>query len=103
MQHPDPLSNLLRKWPPAPATTESFESQVWTRIAAEPSANTGAALAFFPSARAAACWAILFASVAGSSAAYTYDSLTRNDRMATAHAHLIDPLQLTSLHTTHVH
>ena len=91
-----PLSRLLQLWQPrSPDATPDFEKNVWARIERQKSSSPVSVLLRFPSTfRAAACWAAALSAFGGSAAAYAYDSLTRDERMAAAHARAIDPLQI---------
>ena len=100
------LSRLLQSWQPhPPEAAPEFSHAVWARIerAAAPSQRAG--LFGLPATvRAAACWAVALSAFGGSAAAYAYDSLTRDERMAAAHARAIDPLQITAApRTVHRH
>ena len=101
-----PLRNLLRCWQPRSLEPAAdFNECVWTRIRGSPSESARHGLLHFPSTlRAAACWAAALSAFGGSAAAYAYDSLTRDDRMAAAHAAAIDPIQITAApDTVHRH
>jgi hypothetical protein len=101
-----PLSRLLKCWQPRQSEAEpAFNESVWTRIHRESSSTPRSTLFRFPTTlRAAACWAAALSAFGGSAAAYAYESLTRDERMATAHARAIDPLQITAaLNTVHRH
>jgi hypothetical protein len=93
---------LLRSWRPArPEASAEFNDCVWTRIRRQ-SAPSVRMLGL--SLRAAACWAAALSAFGGSAAAYAYDSLTREERMAAAHARAIDPVQITAApNTVHRH
>jgi hypothetical protein len=100
------LSRLLQSWqPPTPAAAGDFENQVWARIQSASSTTQSTGLFGLPATlRAAACWAAALAAFGGSAAAYAYDSLTRDERMAAAHVRTLDPLQITAApNTVHRH
>ncbi len=100
------LSRLLQSWQvPTPSSSGDFERQVWTRIHRAPSTTQRTGVFGLPSTlRAAACWAAVLAAFGGSAAAYAYDSLTRDERMAAAHVRTLDPLQITAApNTVHRH
>jgi hypothetical protein len=100
------LRRLLRCWQPrAPETAADFGKCVWARINRSATESSRHGLLHFPSTlRAAACWAVALSTFGGTAAAYAYDSLTRDERMAAAHAAAIDPLQITAApNTVHRH
>jgi hypothetical protein len=100
------LSRLLKSWPPrTPEPAADFGESVWSRIQRSSSPAPNGGLFRFPSTlRAAACWAAALSAFGGSAAAYAYDSLTRDERMAAAHAAAIDPIQITAApNTVHRH
>lgn len=105
MNNDRPLQDLLRSWQPqAPDVSSSFQDQVWQRIHRQGAAPGGMLLLFPTTLRAAACWAAAIAAFGGSAAAYAYDSLTRDQRMAAAHAAAIDPIQISAApNTVHRH
>jgi hypothetical protein len=100
------LSRLLKSWQPrTPEPVPDFGENVWGRIQRSPSSTPSDGLFRFPSTlRAAACWAAALAAFGGSAAAFAYDSLTRDERMAAAHARAMDPIQITAApNTVHRH
>jgi hypothetical protein len=100
------LSRLLKTWQPqTPESAPDFGENVWARIElSSPSAPSGRLFRFPSTLRAAACWAAALSAFGGSAAAYAYDSLTRDERMAAAHAAAIDPIQITAApNTIHRH
>ncbi|ATC64988.1 hypothetical protein CMV30_14005 [Nibricoccus aquaticus] len=102
------LSRLLKTWQPrTPEPAPDFGENVWARIQRSPASTSASRVVLFrfPSTlRAAACWAAGLAAFGGSAAAYAYDSLTRDERMAAAHAAAIDPIQITAApNTVHRH
>jgi hypothetical protein len=95
-----PLCSLLKCWQPRqPEVSSEFSEGVWTRIH-RGSAPRAALFRFPTTLRAAACWAAALSAFGGSAAAYAYESLTRDERMAAAHARAIDPLQITAAPNT---
>jgi hypothetical protein len=96
------LSRLLQRWQPrSPDPLPGFEKNVWARISHQASsAPTGVLFRFPNTLRAAACWVATLSAFGGSAVAYAYDSLTRDERMAAAHARAIDPLQIVSAPNT---
>ncbi|MGC4071049.1 MAG: hypothetical protein QM760_00715 [Nibricoccus sp.] len=100
------LSRLLKTWQPrTPEPAHDFGENVWARIQRSPSSAPSGGLFRFPATlRAAACWAAALSAFGGSAAAYAYDTLTRDERMAAAHAAAIDPIQITAApNTVHRH
>jgi hypothetical protein len=97
-----PLSRLLQRWQPrSPEPLSDFEKNVGARIDRQTSSASMGVLFRFPSTlRAAACWAAALSAFGGSAAAYAYESLTRDERMAAAHARAIDPLQIVAAPNT---
>jgi hypothetical protein len=103
---PDPLHDLLQTWQHRPVQNPHFNSGVWARLAEEPAkgvqSRSGWAqlLPFFSESWSrgglslAASVLIVLSVALGSGAALVYDSFTRDQRMATAYAHTIDPLQM---------
>lgn len=100
----DLLSPLLKTWRHTPPEAPDFNRGVWGRVQTTQDSsllrNVFSVLAFFPTERArvlmpiAASVALVLSLAAGSGAAFAYDSLTRDDRMAAAYARSIDPLQM---------
>ncbi len=109
MNDQDPLSPLLKTWRHQPREAPEFNREVWARIAASEknTAKSGllARIFAFPvtSSRQAlpiaASLTILLSLAAGSTAALAYNSLTHDDRMATAYVRSIDPLQMSAQHS----
>jgi len=98
------LSRFLKIWHPRdPAPAPHFGEDVWARIERASSSAPSSGLFRFPSTlRAAICWAAVVSAFGGSAAAYAYDSLTRDERMVTAHVRSLDPIQITAApHTIH--
>lgn len=97
------LCALLRYWRPArPEASETFNDSVWERIHRQSASASRPLLGL--SLRAAACWVAALSAFGGSAAAYAYDSLTREERMAAEHAAAIDPVQITAApNTVHRH
>jgi|SRR5882724_3097922 len=103
---PDPLRDLLQTWQHRPEQDPHFNAGVWSRLAEEPAkgvqpSSRWAYLLPFSleswsrgSLSVAASVLIVLSVALGSGAALAYDSLTRDQRMATAYAHTIDPLQM---------
>lgn len=101
-----PLSRLLKNWQPRdPEPAPDFGENVWARIQRSPASAPSGWLFRFPSTlRAAACWTAALSAFGGSAAAFAYDSFTRDERMAAAHAAAIDPIQITAApNTVHRH
>ncbi len=99
MQDPESLSPLLRSWQVKPAPCQDFACQVWQRIRHAERPTLAHRSWFFPAAAAAA---VVLSIIAGSGAAFALDSLDRDERMAAAYAHSIDPL-LKTHHLGHTH
>ena len=100
------LSRLLKCWQGHPPVKNAdFCDCVWTRIRSQSqSAPRGTLFGFPSSLRAVACWVAALSAFGGSAAAFAYDSLTREERMAAAHARAIDPLQIiAAANTVHRH
>ncbi len=99
------LSRLLQHWRVRrPDPSPDFSGEVWSRIHQSSQSTPARIFPFFASFRAAVCWAVALAAFGGSAAAYAYDSLTRDDRMAAAHARTLDPFQIVAApHTVHRH
>lgn len=106
MNQRDPLPPLLQTWRHQPPDAPDFNAGVWARVraaqrteSATATASAGRSVLHFPvrfshmALPLAASFAVLLALVAGSGAALAYNSITREDRMATAYAKSIDPLQ----------
>jgi len=96
------LCALLRSWRlPRTEASAEFNDCVWSRIRRE-SAPSVRLLGL--SLRAAACWAAAISAFGGSAAAYAYESITREERMAAEHARAIDPVQIIAAsNTVHRH
>lgn len=105
MRTRDPLSDCLQQWrAPLPDTT-GFNASVWRRIH---ETNTDESILVLPVLRPlpfamAASITLLLAAVAGSSVAYAYGELTRDNRMAAAYTRSIDPIQKTSAEIAYAH
>jgi hypothetical protein len=109
MNDQDSLSNLLKTWRHQARETPGFNRDVWARVRAENDAAAQGSwlrpLLFFPAATArwamplAASVLLLLSLAVGSGAAFAYETLTRDERMAAQYARSIDPLQMSSPHT----
>jgi len=108
MNDQDSLSLLLEKWRHQPREAPDFNRSVWARLQAKPATEDSSLLGrLLPFPRASARWAVPFAAsltvllslAAGSGAAFAYESINRDERMATVYARAIDPLQMTSPHS----
>ena len=108
MNDQDPISLLLKKWRHQPREAPDFNRSVWARLQAKPAeeeSNQPGRLLPFPFASAR--WAMPFAAslfvllslAAGSGAAFAYESINRDERMAAEYARNIDPLQMTNPHS----
>ncbi|PTY03807.1 hypothetical protein DB347_21505 [Opitutaceae bacterium EW11] len=92
----DSLSDLLRSWRYQPPAEPEFNAQVWARL--QEAERGPAKLSFFPafarwSLPLAASITVIISAVLGSTAALAYNTAERDDRMASAYARSIDPLQ----------
>src|SRR2546430_17153830 len=102
----DPFRDILQSWQYRPVQDPHFNKAVWARLAEKPTEAArsrlgwGVLLPFFSESSSRrtlslAASVLLVVSVAlGSGVALAYDSFTRDQRMATAYAHSIDPLQM---------
>ena len=105
MNPPDPLSPLLRSWSHQPAPAPDFNDGVWARLKNAPAAHHADVLPFEPSVWSrwtlslAAAAAIMLSAVVGTGAALAYENKAQNQRMATAYARSIDPLQMSGAMT----
>jgi hypothetical protein len=99
MNRPDSLSVLLKSWKHDPPDEPQFNQQVWSRV------QRSSSVPVHPTSRyllpLAASVALLLSGVAGTTVAIALQSSARNDKMATAYAKSIDPLQRSL--TVHVH
>jgi len=107
MNDQDPLALLLKKWRLQPGEVPDFNRSVWARLQAKPATEDSSLpgrLLPFPLASTrwamsvAASLLVLLSLAAGSGAAFAYESINRDERMASAYARTIDPLQMTSSH-----
>jgi hypothetical protein len=109
MNDHDPLSDLLKTWSHQAREAPDFNRDVWARVrrkkeSAAPATLLGRLLTF-PVATArwamplAASVLLLLSLAVGSGAAFAYESITRDERMAAQYARSIDPLQMSTPHT----
>ena len=108
MNDEDSLSSLLKTWRHQPREAPEFNRGVWSRLQASPTAAESSwfgQLLAFPAISTrwampmAASLLLLLSLATGSGVALAYDSMTRDDRMATEYARSIDPLQMSAPHT----
>ena len=91
MENRDPLSDLLQRWQPQPASRPDFANEVEERIAAAESTEPGGMLRFPALLPWAAAIAILIGSVSG----IGLSRLEHKSTMADAYARSIDPVMMT--------
>ena len=103
------LSRVLKSWQHEPPPAPRFNAEVWTRIEAAREAPWAAA-AFIATRLGIPAqhfrWALplgaslvlALAAVVGVGAGTLHNTLTENDRIATAYVQTIDPLQMTASH-----
>ena len=108
MNDEDSLSSLLKTWRHQPREASDFKRGVWSRLQAKPATTDSSLfgqLFAFPAATTrwamplAASLVLLLSLATGSGVAFAYESMTRDDRMATEYARSIDPLQMASQHS----
>ncbi len=104
MNDQDPLSPLLKTWRYEPPAALNFNRGVWSRLETAKTETTKrlqfSQLLAFPATTTrwaiplAASFVLLLSLATGSGVALAYDSMTRDNRMATEYARSIDPLQM---------
>ena len=108
MNDQDPLALLLKKWRHQPREVPDFNRSVWARLQAKPATEDSSLLGrLLPFPLASTRWAmsvaasllVLLSLAAGSGAAFAYESINRDERMAAEYARNIDPLQMTNPHS----
>ena len=106
MNQPDPLSDVLARWQPAPGPAPDFAAEVHARIAAAPPSTARPSLmAQILAWPASLPLAAAFAVVIGVASALTVSRSRNQAIMADAYARSIDPIHLatTNDHTGHSH
>ena len=95
MTQPDPLSDVLARWQPAPAPAPDFVAEVHARIAATPAvAPPRSLLAQILAWPASLPLAASFAVIIGIASALTVSERRNQALMADAYARSIDPVRL---------